>query len=104
VLALATGCGGGGGVSVARSSEADRRVSLLKTVSGNIEKVESIGGWNGSDDVLTTWLKVTRKEGAPYVVCVEVDVAGPPPVDAQHLSLVVTTPPEGACKGAKPKP
>ena len=91
-------------MSTARSSEADHRVSLIKTVSANVEKVERIGVWNGSDDVLTAWLKVTRKEGAPYVVCIAVDIAGPRPVDAQHLSLVVTTPPESACKGMKPEP
>ena len=103
VLALATGCGDGG-VSVARSTAADHRASLIKTVSADVEKVERIGSWNGRDDVLTAWLKVTRKEGAPYVVCIAVDIAGPPPVDAEHLRLVLTTPPESACKGTKPEP
>ena len=79
-------------------------MSLIKTVSADVQKVERIGSWNGSDDVLTTWLKVTLTEGAPYVVCVAVDIEGPPPADAEHLRLVVTTPPESACKGTKPEP
>ena len=59
--------------------------------------------WNGSDDVLIAWVEVTRREGMSYVVCLSVDIAGRIH-KLDDLSLVVTTPSESACKGAKPKP
>ena len=64
---------------------------------------QSVGDWNGSDDVLIAWVEVTRREGMSYVVCLSVDIAGR--IDKlDDLSLVVTTPSESACKGAKPRP
>ena len=101
VLASAAGCGSGG-VSAADTRKADHRVRLIRTVSADIERVERIGSWNGSDDVLTAWLKVTRKDGVRYVVCIAVDILGP--ANERNLGLVVTTQPERACKGAKPTP
>jgi len=71
-------------------------------VSGDIQKVERIGNWSGTDDVLTAWLKVTRTDGARYVVCIAVDTAAP--ATEQNLSLIVTTQSESACKGKEPKP
>ena len=96
------GCGGGG-ISAAGALEADHWIGLIPTATADIEKVERIGNWNGSHNVLTAWLKVTLKEGAPYVVCISVDISGPIN-NKNDLSLVVTTPPESACKGKKPKP
>jgi hypothetical protein len=101
LLAFAAGCGGTS-VSAARTREADQRVRLIRAVSGDIQKVERIGNWSGTDDVLTAWLKVTRKDGARYVVCIAVDITGP--ATEQNLGLIVTTQPESACKGKKPKP
>lgn len=101
VLAFAAGCGGTG-VSAARSREADQRVRLIRAVSGDIQEVERIGNWSGTDDVLTAWLKVTRTDGARYVVCIAVATTGP--ATEQNLSLIVTTQPESACKGKEPKP
>ena len=101
VLAFAAGCGGTG-VSAARSREADQRVRLIRAVSGDIQKVERIGNWSGTDDVLTAWLKVTRTDGARYVVCIAVATTGP--ATEQNLSLIVTTQSESACKGKEPKP
>lgn len=102
VLALGAGCSGGG-VSAADALEADRRIELIPTATANAEKVERIGTWNGSDNVLTAWVKVTPTEGVPYVVCILVDISGRIN-DEDDLSLVVTTPPESACKGKEPKP
>jgi len=100
VLAFAAGCGSTG-VSAARSREADERLGLIRAVSGDIRKVERIGNWSGTD-VLTAWLKVTRNDGAQYVVCIAVDTTGP--ATEQDLGLIVTTQPERACQGTKPKP
>jgi hypothetical protein len=102
VIGLAAGCGGGG-VSAADRSEGDHRIGLIPAATADVEKVERIGKWTGSDNVLVAWLKVTLKEGAPYVVCISVDVAGPI-ADENDLSLVVTTQPESACEGTKPTP
>ena len=71
--------------------------------TADVAKVERVGDWNGSDDVLIAWVKVTLREGMPYVVCLSVDIAGRIH-KLDDLSLVVTTPSESACKGAKPKP
>jgi hypothetical protein len=102
VLQLAAGCGGGG-ISTADRSKADHRIALLPGATAGVTKVERVGDWNGSDDVLIAWVKVTRREGMPYVVCLSVDIAGR--IDKlDDLSLVVTTPSERACKGAKPPP
>ena len=101
VLTFAAGCGGTG-VSAARSREADQRVRLIRAVSGDIQKVERIGDWSGTDDVLRAWLEVTRKDGARYVVCIAVDTTGT--ATEQNLGLIVTTQPERACEGTKPKP
>ena len=61
------------------------------------------GGGISTADVLIAWVKVTRREGMSYVVCLSVDIAGR--IDTlDDLSLVVTTPSESACKGAKPNP
>ena len=90
-------------MSAADRLEGDHRIALIPAAAADIEKVQRIGEWSGSDNVLVAWLKVTLKEGAPYVVCISVDVAGPIR-DENDLSLVVTTQPESACKGAKPKP
>ena len=101
VLALGAGCGDGG-ISAADVLEADHRIGLIPTATADVEKVQRIGAWNGSDNVFTAWLKVTLKEGAPYVVCISVIRKL---VDNKHdLSLVVTSPPESACKGNMPKP
>ena len=64
--------------------------------------MERVGDWNGRDDVLTAWWKVTRTDGARYVVCIGVDIEGP--ANARNLGLVLTTQPERACKGTKPAP
>jgi hypothetical protein len=102
VLAMAAGCGDGG-ISAADRLKADHRIGLIPAATADVEKVERVGNWNGSDDTLIAWVKVTLKEGTPYVVCIAVDIAGP--IDnVDDLSLVVTTPPEAACKGTKPKP
>jgi len=101
VLAFAAGCGGTG-ASAARRREADQRVRLIRAVSGDIQEVERIGNWSGTDDVLTAWLRVTRRDGTRYVVCIAVDTTGP--ATEQNLGLIVTTQPERACKGKKPKP
>ena len=102
VIALGAGCGDGG-VSAADTLEADHRIGLIPNATANAEKVERIGAWNGSDNLLSAWLKVTPTDGVPYVVCILVDISGPIN-DEQDLSLVVTTPPESACRGTKPKP
>lgn len=102
MLQLAAGCGGGG-ISTADRLKADHRIGLIPAATAGVAKVERIGDWYGSDDVFIAWVKVTRKEGTPYVVCLSVDIAGR--IDKlDDLSLVVTTPSESACKGAKPKP
>ena len=102
MLQLAAGCGGGG-ISTADRSKADQRIGLIPGATAGVVNVERVGDWNGSGDVLIAWVKVTRREGRPYVVCLSVDIAGR--IDRlEDLSLVVTTPSESACKGAKPKP
>ena len=102
VLQLAAGCGGEG-ISTADRLKADHRIGLLPGATADVAKVERVGDWNGTDDVLIAWVKVTLREGMPYVVCLSVDIAGR--IDRlDDLSLVVTTPSESACKGAKPKP
>ena len=102
MLQLAVACGGGG-ISTADRMKADRRIGLLPGATADVAKVERVGDWNGSDDVFIAWVKVTRKEGMPYVVCLSVDIAGRIH-KLDDLSLVVTTLSESACKGAKPKP
>ena len=97
VLALGAGCSGGG-VSAADALEADRRIELIPTATANAEKVERIGTWNGSDNVLTAWVKVTPTEGVPYVVCILVDISGRIN-DEDDLSLVVTTPQRAHARG-----
>ncbi len=102
VLQLAAGCGGEG-ISTADRLKADHRIGLLPGATADVAKVERVGDWNGTDDVLIAWVKVTLREGMPYVVCLAVDIAGRIH-KLDDLSLVVTTPSESACKGAKPKP
>ena len=83
--------------------KADHRIGLIPGATTDVAKVERVGDWNGSDDVLIAWVHVTRREGLSYVVCLSVDIAGR--IDKlDDLSLVVTTPSESACKGAKPPP
>jgi hypothetical protein len=99
---LAAGCGGGG-ISTADRLKADHRIGLLPGATTDVAKVKRVGDWNGSDDILIAWVRVSLREGMPYVVCLSVDIAGRI-YRLDDLSLVVTTPSESACKGAKPKP
>jgi len=99
---LGAGCSGRG-VNAADASEADHRIGLIPNATANAKRVERIGAWSGSDNVLTAWVRVTPRDGVPYVVCVLVDISGRIN-DEDDLSFVVTTPPESACKGEKPKP
>jgi len=102
LLTSLTGCGGGG-ISAADTLKADHRLGLIPIAAADVEKVERVGDWTGNDNILIGWLKVTLKEGTPYVTCISVDIAGP--VTNEHdLSLVVTDAPESACKGVKPRP
>jgi hypothetical protein len=102
LLPSAAGCGGGG-ISTADGLKADHRIGLLPGATADVAKVERVGDWNGTDDVLIAWVRVTLREGMPYVVCLSVDIAGRIH-KLYDLSLVVTTPSESACKGAKPTP
>ena len=99
---MGAGCSGGG-VSAADALEANHRIGLIPNATANAEKVERVGAWNGRDNVLTAWVKVTPTDGVPYVVCILVDISGGIN-DEDDLSLVVTTPPESACRGKRPKP
>jgi len=101
LVAFATGCGGGRGISSADALKADHRIGLIPAASADVAKVERVGEWSGQD-VLTAWVKVTLKEGAPYFTCISVDILGPIQ-DENDLSLVITTPPDSACKAPKPK-